>query len=176
MMQLSWALILACLFVGTAVAQTAEDLLSSKLTTVRYHPLAQQARIQGDVRIRVTNGVSTVISGHPLLAPTAVAIVDAVGSVQSQTDLDVTCHFVLVDTVTSVPTVTRVKRGNAFERAILRVFGLTTEKVVHEYRCVEGAAPTPTNSVKVNGTVIEVWIYGRIHCLQVDTATHVARR
>jgi hypothetical protein len=147
--------------------------LRSTLTSVHYLPLAQQARIQGDVRLSVNTGVITVVSGHPLLAPTAVASAKAFGSVLRQTHLDVTYHFVLVDT-TSVPTVTTVKRGNAFDRAILRVFGLRTEKVVHGYRCEEGAAPI--NDVKVNGAAIEVWIYGRTRCLQTNAATLVSRR
>lgn len=85
-----------------------------------------------------------------------------------------TYHFVLADAVTGVPTVTTVKRGNAFERAILRLFGLSTEKVVHEYRCEEGAAPA--NHAKANNAAIEVWIYGRTRCLETQTATLLATR
>jgi hypothetical protein len=173
-MQLTGASIVACLLIGTTFAQSAEDMLKSKLTSVHYPPLAEQARIQGDVRLNLNTGVITVVSGHPLLTAIAVASAKAFGSVQAQTNLDVTYHFLFVDTVTSVPTLTTVKRGNAFERAILRVLGLKTEKVVHGYRCEEGVAPA--NDVKVNGAAIEVWIYGRTHCLQTNTATLVARR
>jgi hypothetical protein len=176
-MQLSGASIVACLFVGTALAQSAEDMLRSRLTSVHYAPLAEQARIQGDVRLRLNSGVVTLISGHSLLTRIAVENAKALGSIQSATNLDVTYHFVIVDTARSVPTSTIVKRGNAFERAILRVLGLKTEKVVHGYRCEEGTAPiNDVNDVKVNGAAIEVWIYGRTHCLQTNTATLVARR
>lgn len=172
-MELRGTSIVACLLVGAAFAQTAEDVLKSKLTSVHYARLAEFARIQGDVRLSLNSGVITVVSGHPLLVPIAIASAKAFGSVQSQANLDVTYHFVLVDTV-SVPTVTTVKRGNAFKRAILRVFGLKTEKVVHGYRCEEGVSPV--NDVNVNGTAIEVWIYGRTHCLDTNTAALVARR
>ncbi len=171
-MQLSGISIAACLFVGSVFAQGAEDVLKSKLTGVRYAPLAEQARIQGDVRLNVNNGVITVVSGHPLLAPIAVASAKGLGPVEGGTNLDLTYHFVLVDTSKSVPTVTTVNRGNAFERAILRVLGLKTKKVVHGYRCEEGDAPA--SDVKVNAAAIEVWIYGRTHCLQTNTATLVA--
>ena len=68
-MQLSRSFIVASLFVSVAVVQTAEDVLKSKLTRVHYATLAERARIQGDVRLNVKNGLITVISGHPLLAP-----------------------------------------------------------------------------------------------------------
>jgi len=173
-MQLRGISIVACLLVGAAFGQTAEDVLRSKLTSVHYAPLAEHARIQGDVRLNVNGGVIAVVSGHPLLAQIALASARAFRSVQSQTNFDVTYHFVLVDTATSVPTVTTVKRGNAFERAILRVLGRKTERVVHGYRCEEGVAPA--NDVKMNDTAIEVWIYGRTLCLQTSMATLVARR
>jgi hypothetical protein len=172
--QLSRTSVVACLLVGAAFAQTAEDVLKSKLTSVNYPPLAEMARIQGDVRLNLSGGVITVVSGHPLLAPIAVANAKAFGSVQSQTDVDVTYHFVFVDTTTSVPIVTTIKRGNAFERAILHVFGRKTEKVVHGYQCESGVAPA--NDVRVNGAAIEIWIYGRTFCLMPQAAMLAARR
>jgi len=171
MVQLGRTSTVAFLLVGTVFAQTTEGVLRSRLTSVHYAPLAEQARIQGDVRLRLNSGVVTLISGHPLLAPIAVESAKALGSIQN---LDVTYHFVIVDTAKSVPTSTIVKRGNAFERAMLRVFGLKTEKVVHGYRSESGIAPA--NDVTVNDAVAEVWIYGRTHCLTTETATLVARR
>jgi hypothetical protein len=95
----------------------------------------------------------------------------ALGSIQSEANLDLKYHFVLVNTK-SVPTSTTAKRGNPFERPILRAFGLKTEKVVHGYRCESGVAPA--NDVRVNDAVIEVWIYGRSGWLQTQTATLMA--
>ncbi len=58
--------------VGAASAQTPEDELRSEIKAVRYAPLAEQARIQGDVHLNVKSGVVTLFSGHPILAPIAV--------------------------------------------------------------------------------------------------------
>jgi hypothetical protein len=108
------ALAVKFLVVGEALAQTPEDVLRSQIATARYAPLAEQARIQGDVHLKLNSGVVTVLSGHPLLAPIAVESAKAFGPVQGRTELDVTYHFVLIDT--SVLTSTMVKRGNALER------------------------------------------------------------
>ena len=116
----------------------------------------------------------TLVSGHLLLAPLAIDNAKTLGSIPGQTKVDITYHFVIVDTTTSVPTSTTVKRGNALERAILRVLGVKTEKVVHSYRCEEGVAPA--SDIKTEGAVIEIWVYGRTLCLRTDTATLVARR
>jgi len=164
----------ALLLVGSAFAQTPEDGLRSRLATVHYAPLAEQARIQGDVRLHLNSGVATLLFGHPLLAQTAVESAKAIGSIGSEPNLDLTYHFVLADTTVSVPTPTTVKRGNAFERAVLRMFGRKTEKVVLEYQCQEGLPPA--NVVKVADSVIEIWIYGRSHCLQTEGAALLARR
>ena len=148
--------------------------MRAKVATVHYPPLAESARIQGDVRLEVNSGVVTLVSGHLLLAPLAIDNAKTLGSIPGQTKVDITYHFVIVDTTTSVPTSTTVKRGNALERAILRVLGVKTEKVVHSYRCEEGVAPA--SDIKTEGAVIEIWVYGRTLCLRTDTATLVARR
>ena len=117
----------------------------------------------------------TLVSGHPLLAPVAIDNAKTLGSIQGETKLDITYHFVFVDTnVYSVPTLTTVKRGNALERAILRLLGLKTEKVVHGTRCVEGAAPV--SDIKADGAALEIWVYARTWCLQTETATLRASR
>jgi hypothetical protein len=169
-----WASTVAWLLVGSAFAQTPEDGLRSRIATVHYALLAEQARIQGDVRVHLNSGVATLLFGHPLLAQTAVESAKAIGSIGSETNLDLTYHFVLADTTVSVRTPTTVKRGNAFERAVLRMFGRKTEKVVLEYECQEGLPPP--NVGKVVGSVVEIWIYGRTHCLQTEGAALLARR
>ena len=173
-MHLRKACTIGCILVSAALAQT-EDGLRANVASLHYPPLAEQARIQGDVRLEANAGVVTLVSGHPLLAPLAIDNAKTFGSVQGQTKLDMTYHFVIVDTpVYSVPTLTTVKRGNAPERAILRALGFKTEKVVLSYQCKEGAAPA--SDVKADGAVIEIWVYGRTFCLQTETATLVARR
>jgi len=169
-MQFRGAFAIECLIVSAALAQAPEDGLRSQIATVHYAPLAEQARVQGDVHLKLNSGVVTVFSGHPLLAQIAVESAKAFGSVQGRTELDVTYHFVLVET--SLITSTIAKRGNALERAVLRMFGLKSEKVV--YGCQEGIPPA--NDVKLAGVVVEVWIYSRTRCLQTQAATLVARR
>jgi hypothetical protein len=163
---------IGCLLVSAALGQTEGDL-RAKVAAIRYPPLAETARIQGDVRLDVNFGVVTLVSGHPLLAPRAIDSSKTLGSIQGQTKFDMTYHFVFVDTnAYNVPTLTTVPRGNSLERAILRVLGFKTEKVVHGYRCEEGLAPP--SDIKVDGAVIEIWVYGRTICLQTETATLVA--
>jgi hypothetical protein len=172
-MQFRTALVIALLSVCAAYAQIPNEELRSKITGVPYSRLAEAARIQGDVHLILNSGVVTVLSGHPLLAPTAVESAKLLGSIQGETDLDVTYHFVIADTITNVATPITVKRGNALERAILRIFGLKTEKVVLEYRC-QGVAPA--NDVEVTGQIIEIWVYGKTSCLETETANLVAQR
>ena len=169
-MQFRLLFVAGLVLAGAASAQTSEDRLISEVRAVRYAPLAEQARIQGDVHLSVKSGVVTLHSGHPILAPITVESAKLIGSIQGKTDIDMTYHFVLVDTATSVPVT--VPRGNAFGRAVLRLFGLKTVKVV--YRCQEGAPPA--NNFKIAGAVIEVWIFGRTWCIQGEAATLVAKR
>jgi hypothetical protein len=172
-MQFRRPFVIALILVGVASAQTPEDGLRSKIKSVHYGPLAEQARIQGDVHLNVKSGVVTLLAGHPLLARVAVESAKAFRSIQGETDLEMTYHFVFVDTA-SVPTSITVPRGSAFERAVLRVFGRKTSKVVLDNQCQEGAPPA--NNLTIASSVIEVWIFGRARCLQTNTATVVAKR
>jgi hypothetical protein len=163
----------ALVFFWAASAQVTDDELRSKIEAVRYPILAEQARIQGDVRLSVKSGAITPLSGHPLLARTAVESARAFGSIQGRTDLDLTYHFVLVDAA-SMPTSVTVPRGNPFKRSVLRVFGLKTEKVVLKHRCQEGVPPA--HDLKLVGAVVEITIYGRVRCLQTQAVTVAAKR
>ena len=164
--------IVAMVLVGAAAAQTAVEEMKAKIAAVRYNPLAAQARIQGDVHLKLESGVVRVLSGHPILARTAEENARTLGSI-GETELDLTYHFGLADPII-VPTSTIVKRGNALERAVLRMFGRRTEKVVLGHRC-ESSYPPP-NNIEVHGGVVEVWIYANVGCLNTQTSTLVARR
>jgi hypothetical protein len=164
---------IATLFIGAAFAQTPQDELRSGIRAVRYPTLAEFARVHGDVHLSLKSGVVT-LSGPPLLAKTAIDSAKEFASIRDGADLDVAYHFIIADTVTSVPTQTAVKRGNAFERVVLRMFGLKTEKVVLDYQCQGGTAPP--NHPSISGSTIEVWIYGTTHCLTTETGTLIARR
>ena len=124
--------------------------------------------LDSDFRIYRRHGNKVI----PVL--TAVENAKAFGPIQGRTELDVKYHFVLVDTTSSVLTSRTVKRGNALERAVLRMFGIKTEKVVLDYRCQEDVPQA--NDVRLAGAVIEVRIYGRTRCLQTQAATLTARR
>jgi hypothetical protein len=174
-MRLNRTFALAMFFAGVAFAQTPADELRSRIGSVLYPPLAKAARIQGDVRLRLNSGVVTVLSGPPLLVRTAVESAKAFGSVQGEGDVDVTYHFVFAGGgTTSVLAPMTVNRGNAFGRAVLRMFGFKTEKVVLEYQCRPSGAPA--FDLKISGTAIETWVYGRDGCLTTEAATLIARR
>jgi hypothetical protein len=174
MVQLPRIFLVAAVLLGTASAQISEDALKSRITNVRYPPLAEAARVQGDVHLARNAGMLTVLSGHLVLVQTALESAKAFASIQSETNLDLTYHFVLVDTVTSVPTSMKVPRGNVFERAVLRLFGLKPEKVIVEYRCQEGVAPP--NDLKIGCASVEIWINGRSFCIQTEAETLRASR
>ncbi len=167
-------LAVALVLFGVADAQTPEDALTSKIASVRYPPLAETARIQGDVRLTVKSGAVTLLSGHPLLAPVAVENAKTSAPIQGEKNVEVTYHFVIDTPFTSVPTSVTVKRGNAVERAVLWMFGRKTEKVAIEYLCEVGIPPP--NNFKIADAVIEIWIHGREHCLETEVAMIAAKR
>lgn len=162
-------LLLSLMLVCAAWAQTPEETRKAKIAGVSYPHLAEAARVQGDVRLRVESGIVSVLSGHPLLVTTAVESAKRLLPPEGPKDIELIYHFLIVDTVTSVTTPVTVKRGNAFERTVLRMFGLKTEKTVLETRCESGTA-RPTE-VSIAGAFIEVRVYGRALCLMVETAS-----
>lgn len=171
-MQFQRNFIVPLVLLGRASAQIPEDELRSKIASGRYAPVAEAARIQGNVHLELNAGGVTLLSGPPLLARIAVESAKALGSIQRETDLDLTYHFVLVD-ATSVPTAMTVQRGNAFERTVLRMLGLKTENIIVNYRCQDGIPPP--NDLKITGTGIEIWIYGKSRCLMIEAATLVGK-
>jgi hypothetical protein len=174
-MQYKRTFALAVLFAGTAFAHTPADELRSKIGSVRYAPLAEAARVQGDVHLNLNSGVVTILSGPPLLARTAVESANALGSILGEGNVDLTYHFVFAGGgTTSVLVPVSVKRGNAFGRAVLRMFGFKTERVIFEHQCQNGAAPA--NDLKISGANIEIWVYGRNRCVETEAATLIARR
>jgi hypothetical protein len=164
LMRFGWTFVVALALVPPAFAQTPGDELRSRIRAVRYSALAEQARIEGDVHLDVNSGVVTLLSGHPMLVQTAVESAKTLRSVQGKMNLRVVFHFVIVDTVTWVPTSMTVHRGNGLERALLRAFGFKTEKVVYAHECQAGVPPP--NTLEITDGVMEIWIYGRTYCLQ----------
>src|SRR5882724_1367988 len=89
--------------------------LAPKVEAVTFPHLARQARIQGDIKLRYSPDGIILISGHPLLAPAAIANLKELGKV-SDAEIEVTYHFGLVMETEVQATKTAVKRGNRFER------------------------------------------------------------
>ena len=74
------AAIIALILSGIAVAQGSDDELIAEISGVRYPPLAAAAQVRGDIRLHVNSGTVTLLSGHPLLAQTAVDSAKSLGS------------------------------------------------------------------------------------------------
>ena len=104
------------LLVASAFAQIPETDGVSKIAGIHYAPLAKTARIQGDIHLRFQSGVVTLVSGHPLLAQTALQNAKSFEWLSDKADVDLTYHFILIDATTSVPTLITVRRGNGLER------------------------------------------------------------
>ena len=55
-----------------------------------------------------------------------------------------------------------VKKGDAFDRLILRVLGFKTEKTIKEKECID--TEPPENRIDSTKAPIEVWVYHRSLC------------
>jgi hypothetical protein len=154
-------------------AQNSQDDLASKVLAVKYSALAAAARIQGDVRLNVTSEQANLIDGPPLLRDATLQIARALISTGNRDVTQVTVHFALVSTVTR-PHTEIVKKGDAFDRVILRLLGMKTEKTITEDSCEPAA--TPPNEIKVAGAAAEVWIYGAVQCLAIQAGYLLAQR
>lgn len=157
-------------FARTAFGQAPDDALRSEAHAIRYPLLAEAARIKGDVHLRLSSGAVTVISGHPLLVHAAEENAKTLGSVEGQGDLDVTYHFVIINLRACRET--RVKKGDAFDRAILRMLRLKTEATVSI--CDDGIAPL--SDLWRSGQRIEIWVWGRDRRIETESGTLIARR
>jgi hypothetical protein len=142
------AYILAALFAALGLAQDA---------AITYPRLAEYARIQGEVKLRLGPDGVSVISGHPLLVPAAKASFQKLAQFDGQ-EVEAIYHFVLTEGGSPRTTVTTVKKGDAFDRVILRALRLKTEKTIVNYECVTGYKPE--NRIDSSKRPIEVWVYG----------------
>jgi hypothetical protein len=171
-MQSSRTIALGLVLLAAASAQDRQHEPESGIAPVHYGPLAEAARIQGDVRLTINSGVITPVFGHPLLYRAALQSAEASASIVGAAKLTVTYHFVLVERPRIVASETDQKR-NVLSSAFLRMLGRTATKRVRTVHCEEAVAPA--NLVKIEGEVIEVWVYGRSRCLQPNEVTLGAR-
>ena len=149
--------IIACVLSSgfAALAQDNAEIVS-KVDAVRYPPLSRQARVQGDVRLHSGPKGVEVISGHPLLVPAATQSLQDLGKLSA--NVDVIYHFVLIDGTRITSRVE--KKGDAFDRLILRALGLKTERIIREPVC--GDTDTPKNRIDLTKSPLEVWVYDSV--------------
>src|SRR5262245_22792331 len=121
-----------CIAAAILVQDTSTRVVP-KIEAIAFPPLPRIARVQGDVRLKSGPEGITLLSGNPLLAPTAVENLKDIGQL-SEAQNDVVYHFVLGGVSTSL-TRTTVKRGNTISRFFLRALGRKTEKVVEQEKC-----------------------------------------
>jgi hypothetical protein len=158
MTRIATAMASLLLFAGAGLAQVRE---------IRYPQLAAAARVQGDVRLRSVGDGWVPISGPPLLVQTAMASMKALGTLSDRTEAEVVIHFALIEPTVREVTVA-VKKGDAFDRLILRVLGVKTEKTIKRQEC-HVSPELPENRIDSTKAPIEVWIFGRIHCVMVES-------
>ena len=113
---------------GTAFGQDAAMIAS--VERLRYQPLAEQARVQGDVHLRGGLDGITVLSGHPLLVAGARENFIQLAKIAGH-DIVAVYHFTLAEPVSRNVTVTE-KKGDAFDRLILRALRLKTKRTILE--------------------------------------------
>jgi hypothetical protein len=168
----SGVLVIALLTPLATFAQDASEV-ASRIEAVRYHPLARQARIQGDVRFRSgPDGIT--ISGHRLLVQEAVISLIRLGDLVGVKN-EAIYHFALIGP--DIEVTTRVeKKGNRFERLILHAFMMKTERVVEYPECIPTPTSIPKNRVEVTENRIEAWIYGRGACFLHSSTSQIALR
>lgn len=75
-------------------------------------------------------------------------------------------HFGLIDPLFETQTA-RVKRGDAFDRVILRLLLMPTVKTIEYRQCITNPN-IPNNRVDLTARPVEVWVYGPTMCAIAD--------
>ena len=112
------------LFTGACLAGS-HDQLRQKVHEVHY-PSLPSGWIQGDVHLIVNGGMVNLLSGPPLLTRVAELGTESFAPLLGESQFYVIYHFelVFVDRMKR----TTIKKGNAFERSLLRLVGLKQRK------------------------------------------------
>jgi hypothetical protein len=158
---------IACLLVFGlgALAQSEEPKIAVNLDGFRYPPIARQARIQGNVVLRVRAGRREIFSSaNPLLTPVAEDNLKTWMLPPLATgNYLVTYHFSILPAGTKPET---VPIGNSFDRFFLRLVHAKTVKVVQ--RCynetgTEDAARSTTHEAG-GDLLIDVFATTKLGC------------
>ena len=153
--------------------------IANKLEEVTYPRLPRLAGIHGDVRVRLTSSRDVeLVSGHPLLAPAVIKSLADIVRLSELGDIpnakiEIVYHFILVEPDIRTTTTT-MKKGDSFDRFILRLLMMKTEKTVKSSECLE-KVDRPENRVDSTRPLIEVWIYDAIPCANAE-ASYIASR
>jgi hypothetical protein len=157
-------LVLALLISRIDSAQAAS--LKMKVEGIRYPSLADQARIQGEVEFYVKEGKIDVVHGHPLLAPAA-----ELNLRNLEPYLPTNVHAIYIFKLSPQPKVEiiRVPKGDRFERAILRLLHLDTEKAVMTYHCEPKQGDPSIYELDEKTGELRIRVFGGVHCLMDST-------
>ncbi len=157
MTRLATAMASMVLFAGAGLAQVKE---------IRYPPLAAALWVQGDARLHSGPDGVVPISGPPLLVQAAMLNMKALGKLSELGETEVVFHYSLIEPSMRDVTVT-IKKGDAFERVVLRLLGFKTGKMIKEAECV--ASPeVPDNRIDATRAPIEIWVYASARCATAD--------
>ncbi len=157
------------IFVHSLPAQLSADA-EQKVPGITYPPVAELARVVGDVKLAYGPEGIKYISGPLMLAtPTVIAAAKELIA-PGNSEGEIIFHFSLLDP--DIRRITRfVQKGDALDRLFLRVFHIPTVRVEEEYSCNEKKDQTSRNRLDATKRPIEIWIHGVTRCLRTETST-----
>lgn len=151
---------------GLCSGQEFPDSWLARAASVRYPPLAEAVRLQGEVRLQLTPDGPQIMSGPPLLLGTVSKHARALGLPENQTQLNLVYRFVFIENAISVQNSVTVERTNPLFRVVLKALGIRTTKTVLQSACQE--VPAPPSRVTASSHDVEIEVYGQERCLMVE--------
>jgi hypothetical protein len=155
-----------------AMAQAVPEGVKYDLTDLTYPRVARLARIQGVVKLELTQNEAgqqiKIVSGNKYLAPQAS---DNLAKWRTNQPITVNFIFRLADPDISKK---RVPKGDAFDRMILRTFHLAT--YTEEYSCKQSSDKlVEPKVVQESPLILDVEFVGGTNCLQTETSLVASR-
>jgi len=164
---------LASLFSLGLAALAQDNSTTQKVEAITYPVMARRVGIEGDVRLRfgLSDNDVKVVSGHPILVAVAVDNLKNIGraselGIFSDAEHEVVYHFTLIKPEIRKTKVTIQRGDDAFDRFILRILRMKTEKTVMRYDCFASPDP-PKNRIDLTKypEPFEIWVYALYECL-----------
>lgn len=148
-----------------ASAQPPPDL-GNRIASLRYPPLAEQARIQGEVSFVVRQNVPADLKGHPLLVYDANRSWEAL-KIVAPDGFMVRFHYILDQEPVIRHTKHQTPRGNGFDRLWLRLFHQPTTRAEEKWDCDDRGPHQPsTVQFDQQGLPVEITLHGKMVCRQ----------